>query len=401
VSPYKVRGFQFMFRKRLVASVAAAPLLLFASHALADTTISDAKTAPIATGTINGGAPDNIIIAAAGTVKVTTPGPLVTVNSNNTLVNKGEISSVDVDGSIGIQVNGGVTTNLTNSAVIKIVDSLDQGAASTNTDSDADLDGPFANGTGRYGIRITGPGAVTGNILNDATGSISVEGNNSWGISLESALVGNFTNLGTVRVIGNNSYGIQITGPVTGTVFAQGSVSTQGQNAVAIAVDGDVTGPLQFQGVVSSTGYRYSTRPTDPTVRANLDADDLLQGGSAVRVTGNVSGGVILAVAPTADTDNDNDGWADSADTDDDNDGILDTTDTDANGDGILDNDYDNDGTANASDTDDDNDTILDADDAMTMTATASSTAIRTATARPTAMKAPAASRSPAPRPPC
>ena len=44
MSPYKVRGFQFMFRKRLVASVAAAPLLLFASQALAEITITDTRT---------------------------------------------------------------------------------------------------------------------------------------------------------------------------------------------------------------------------------------------------------------------------------------------------------------------------------------------------------------------
>ncbi|MFA7262842.1 MAG: autotransporter outer membrane beta-barrel domain-containing protein [Caulobacter sp.] len=368
MSPLKVRGFHYMFRKRLVATVAAAPLLLLASQALAaDVTISDKRTAPITTGTIDNGAPGNIIVGSGGSVIVTTTGPIVTINSNNTVVNNGEISSKDVDGSVGILVNGGVTTSLTNTSVISITDTYtakDDGSGSaTSTAGDGNLDGPFATGTGRYGIRVTGAGAVTGDILNDTAGAITVEGNDSWGISLESALIGDFTNLGSVNVTGNDIHGIQISGPVTGNVTTNGQVSVIGENAVGVAIDADVSGALQVQGSVSATGYRYGTRPASPDVRADLDADDLLQGGPAYRISGDVGGGVMLAIAPSADIDNDNDGWVDSADTDDDNDGVLDADDADDNGDGITDNDYDDDGTANSSDTDDDGDGILDADD--------------------------------------
>ena len=366
VSPYKVRGFQFMFRKRLVATAAVAPLLLFASHAMADTTISDKRTAPVATGTINSGAADNIIIASGGSVVIPSTGsagPVVTVNTNNTLVNKGEILSQDVTGSIGVQINGGTTTSFTNSGQITINDSFDQSASAHDTDHDGDLDGDFATGSDRYGVRITGAGTVTGTFLTVAGSSITVEGNNSFGVSVESAFTGSFTNYGSISVLGNNIYGVRMTGAITGNVLMGGSISSVGQNAVGVAVDTNVTGALLFQGGIATTGYRYATRPTLATARAVLDADDLLQGGPAIRVTGNVTGGINLATAPAADTDNDNDGWADGLDTDDDNDGILDTTDTDANGDGILDNDYDHDGIANATDPDDDNDGILDADD--------------------------------------
>jgi hypothetical protein len=363
VSPLKVRGSLYMFRKRLVATAAAAPLLLFASQAMADVTITDKRTAPVATGTIDGGAPANIIISNAGGVKITTPGPIVTVNSNNTVVNNGDISSVDVDGSIGVQINGGTTTSLTNNAVITINDSLNQAGSATDTDKDGDLDGPFANGTGRYGIRVSGAGAVTGNILNGASGAITIEGNNSYGISLESALIGNFTNFGSVSITGNNIYAIRSTAPITGAVMVNGLVSATGQNAVGLALDGNVNGAVTLQGSVSVTGFRYASRPSIAASRAILDADDLLQSGPAVRIAGDVTGGVNLGVAPVADQDNDNDGWLDSYDTDDDNDGILDATDPDANGDGIDDDDFDGDGTLNTTDTDDDGDGILDADD--------------------------------------
>ena len=79
------------------------------------------------------------------------------------------------------------------------------------------------------------------------------------------------------------------------------------------ALLGDISGALKIQGAIVSTGYRSTTRPTDVT---KLDADDLLQGGSAVVIAGNVGGGVIFDVPPTlsdTDTDVDDDGLADSS----------------------------------------------------------------------------------------
>src|SRR5690606_31776970 len=78
---------------------------------------------------------------------------------------------------------------------------------------------------------------------------------------------------------------------------------------------GDVGGGVQIQGTVSATGYRGTTRFDDAT-RAKLDADDLKQGGAAVRITGNVGGGLILDARPadnsTTDTDEDDDGIEDA-----------------------------------------------------------------------------------------
>src|SRR5690606_5713988 len=63
---------------------------------------------------------------------------------------------------------------------------------------------------------------------------------------------------------------------------------------------------------VSSTGFRTLPPPADT---AKLDADDLLQGGPAVRISGNVGGGIIFETRP-----NDNDPDED----DEDDDGIPD-----------------------------------------------------------------------------
>ncbi|WGM37631.1 autotransporter outer membrane beta-barrel domain-containing protein [Caulobacter sp. NIBR1757] len=350
-----------MIRHRLLAGAAAAPLLLLAPQALAETTISTERTTPVRTSTASStGAADDVLIDEDGSIVLTVPGPAITVDSNNTVTNEGTVEIEAIDGAIGIQVNGGVTTTVANDGVILIEDGFDETDDDLDTDDDGDLDGDFATGTGRYGIRISGSGTVTGDISN--SGSITVEGNDSYGISLETALDGNLVANGAIAVTGDNALGLNIAAPVSGRVEAGGSITVQGEGAVGIDVAADI-GALHLQGGVTATGYRYTSRSTDEDALAALDADDLLQGGSAVRVSANVAGGILLDSAPSADADFDNDGLQDSYDDDDDNDGILDDDDTDNNNDGITDDDYDDDGKANSSDDDDDNDGIDDDDD--------------------------------------
>ena len=70
---------------------------------------------------------------------------------------------------------------------------------------------------------------------------------------------------------------------------------------------------MVLQGKITSTGYRFTTPPADPS---KLDADDLLQGGPAVSIEGNVAKGIILAIPPkdnsTTDNDEDDDGIEDT-----------------------------------------------------------------------------------------
>ncbi|MBO9707004.1 MAG: autotransporter outer membrane beta-barrel domain-containing protein [Caulobacter sp.] len=278
-----------MQRKVLVATVATAPLLAMAFGAHAETVVNSARTTPIATATATGTAADDVKIDSAGSIKLTAAGPLVTLNSNNKVTNAGTLATVGVNDSIGILVLGGNTGTVTNSLSI----SLTEDYTPTDTDNDGDVDGPFAQGSNRYGIRVQGPGAFTGDIIQDAAGSISIEGNNSAGISIETALNGNLSNLGSIAVTGDNAYGVHTTGAVSGKVTVGGSVSALGQNATGVAIDNNVGGALTLQGSVSATGYRYVTRPSETAV-AKLDADDLLQGGPAVRVAGDVSGGILL-----------------------------------------------------------------------------------------------------------
>lgn len=296
------------------AAISAALLSLGATAAQAETSISTARTTAVSTATISSsGGPDDVKITSAGSVKLPAGGGTVavTINSNHKIVNEGTIQFTGVDGTTGISADAGVTSEITNSASGKII--LDESYTPTDTDNDGDLDGEFATGTGRIGIKTAG--LFTGNITN--AGSIQIEGNNSFGVQLGGPLAGKFVNNGVISVLGRDSVGVQL-GDVnataatgSGNVRLAGTITATGERATAAKLNGNIAGTLEVQGALTATGYRYTTAPADPS---KLDADDLLTGGSALVVGGNVAGGIILAVPPTDGTgdDRDNDGIKDS-----------------------------------------------------------------------------------------
>ncbi len=275
-----------------------------ATAASAETSVATKQTAPIRTSTINAGARDDIKITSAGSVELTASGPAVTVDTANKVTNEGNILISNADNATGVLALGGTSGGIVNS--LKIV--VDETYAPTDGDNDGDIDGPFAVGTGRVGIATAG--AYTGDIVQTTTGSIAVEGNDSFGIRLGGPLTGKFSHDGTTTVLGDRAIGVQA-GAISGDVRLAGTVTAVGVDAIGAKFDGDIGGTLTVQGSITSTGYRYTTLPSDVS---KLDADDLLQGGSALIVAGNVAGGIILAKPPTTST----------TDTDVDKDGILD-----------------------------------------------------------------------------
>jgi len=283
----------------LLASTAA--LALAAPAAAED--IATAVTQPVRTSTIKAGTPDSITITSAGSVKPAS-GTAVTMDSNHSVTNQGAIAIGNADGAIGILAAAGTTGDIVNSGTITI----DEPYAPTDTDNDGDLDGPFALGSNRFGIRTAG--GHTGKIVN--SGTITVEGNDSAAIRLDGPLTGDFTHDGSSAVTGDRSAGVHAEA-IAGNVRLAGTVAAKGEGTVGARFTGDVTGAMVVQGTVTATGYRSTTAPSNP---ATLDADDLLQGGSALIVEGSVSGGIVLAVPPkdnsTSDPDEDKDGIEDA-----------------------------------------------------------------------------------------
>ena len=280
-------------------------IVALAAPIAAETTISNTVTGPVRTSTVKAGTPDDILINSSGIVNGSASGGVI-IDSNHDLKNDGTIQIGSISNVAGVDVAAGLTSDITVNG--KII--VDESYTATDADNDGDLDGPFATGSNRFGIRTNG--AMTGNILIGATGSISVEGNNSAGIMMGGPLTGNFRTDGKIEILGNNTVGVQLSG-VSGNVRLAGTISAQGENAIAVRSTGDVGGAMVLQGAIVSSGYRFTTPPSD---RTKLDADDLLQGGPAVSIEGSVAKGIILAIPPkdqsTTDNDEDDDGIEDS-----------------------------------------------------------------------------------------
>lgn len=281
--------------RNLLATTALAGTALAAIPAPASAeTISTDLTAPVRTSTIKDGAPDTITIAEEGSVTVTS-GTAVTMDSNHAVTNQGEIKVDNANGGIGIVALEGTSGDIVNAGTITV----DEPYTPTDGDKDGDLDGPFALGSNRFGIRTMG--AHSGNISN--SGTITVEGNDSAGIQLGGPLTGDFTHEGTTSVLGDRSTGIDA-GAIDGDVRLAGTVAVTGEDSVGARFSGDVSGAMVVQGTIASTGYRHTNAPTDPS---KLDDDDLLQGGSALVIEGDVAGGILLAGTPQDNDDSDED----------------------------------------------------------------------------------------------
>jgi hypothetical protein len=287
-----------MNRRNWLAAAAAAPLLMSASAALAEKQVtSSTRTTPISTSTASdSGTADDVTITTAGVITLSTSGAIVTLDSNNAVVVNGSLVSTDVSDSIGVLVLGGQTGSVTNAGAITLTEDY------TPTTTDSIVHGAFAEGSSRYGIYVQGTSAFTGDIA--SSGTITVEGNDSYGIYLEAPLVGTLNHAGTISVVGDNSYGIKVSGGVSGDILQTGTVSVTGENSVGLAVDSDVGGKVSIEGSVNATGYRYSSGSSVSTTLATIVSysDNLLQSGSAVEISGDVAGGVMLTGADSTVT---------------------------------------------------------------------------------------------------
>src|SRR3546814_12256352 len=88
------------------------------------------------TSTIKSGAPDDIKITSAGSIKPTVAGPAVTIDSNHKVVNEGTIEFTNVDGATGIVAGAGTSGGITNGATGKIT--IGETYAATDIDKDGD-----------------------------------------------------------------------------------------------------------------------------------------------------------------------------------------------------------------------------------------------------------------------
>jgi len=287
------------FKVRLLLG-AAAPFM-FAMPALAQVSITTATTTPVRTATANSGAASDVTITSTGSVTLTgaaANSAAVTIDSNNSVTNTGAIGTVDSNDSVGVRIAPNTTGNFTNNSII----SLSEAYVRTDTDNDKDLDGPLAQGTTRIGVLVQSGGAMTGNLV--VGGTLSVNGNNSSGVSIQSDLNGTYNQTGSITVVGSNAAALDIRENVTGDVRLSGAMLGRGENSVGARILGDIGGELSVNGGIGATGFtdeRVSN--TDSTIAASTDADDLLVGGSALEIRGDLGRGLLVNGAATGGVD--------------------------------------------------------------------------------------------------
>ncbi len=295
----------------LTATAIGLALSAFAGMASAATTISTATTSAVSTSTTG-----DLTVDTNGTITLTS-GNAITVDSDNTVTMNGKIDmSSSADNSTAILVNGGHTSGLTVGGTIIVTDNY---TASDTVNSDAVADGPFAQGTGRYGIHSTGATPFIGNV-NLASGSVlQVEGNQSYGVVFDNNINGTFTSKAAITQQGDDTVGIWLKNGATGNTYLSGSIAGHGQNARGVVLNGTYAGLVNIDGSYSTTGY--ATTSTSGLTAAQVTAilatpSDMYQSGAAVTLAGTFSQGVRFSTSVTD---------SDTTNTDEDGNGITDT----------------------------------------------------------------------------
>jgi hypothetical protein len=339
-------------RKSLVAAVALAPLCFAVSQnpAAAQVTISNGVSTPLATATANNGAADDIDLTGSVTLKTATSGVTattgvpttvgVTINSNNALTNSGTITLTAINQSTSAGVYATQGTSIINAGTITNSENY---TASDTVNGDGIVEAPFADpsNTGlingslyqRYGVLVA-EGGLSGSLTN--TGTITVQGNASFGVAVEAPVLGGIAQAGTITVTGDNDVGFYTStagivsggsSPNTSTnttvpngISITGAITSTGQNSSAVSINGAVSGAVTVYSSITSTAFSTTTRSTGDNELYKIENTpaDVQQSAAAMIVGGSVSQGILIGAPPvstttsTADTvDLDGDGISD------------------------------------------------------------------------------------------
>jgi hypothetical protein len=279
-------------RRTLLAAAAMAPLLaMFGGEAWASCPAAGTTTSQVG----------DITLDTTCVIKPTAGGFGLEINSNNsiTMPSGSQITATDVDNITGVVVVGGNTGNLDDVGSI----ALQMSYTPTLEGQTGIVGGVFATGTNRIGIDVIGPGVFNGSILADTGNSITIQGENSAGIVLQTGITGSLTVNGPISITGDSSQGIKIAGAVGGNVDINSSITANGIGSQGVVTSAPIAGQLAIaNGAISVTGYRATTAPTNTTVLDDLGPDQLQQSGAAVQVGGSVGQGIILQPAITTGT---------------------------------------------------------------------------------------------------
>lgn len=296
-------GRQSRFRASITCLVFfAVPLATYSAGDASAQEVDSETTAPILSSEVNAGAPGDVIITEDGSITLTEQEGViaVTMDSDNGFENEGFILVEDSDNSVGLLIDQGLTGNLLQNGSISVSETYER----EDADDDDDVDGVYAIGTNRVGVLLAEGGAHIGDLSADSSATILVEGNDSAGVLLGSALDGTLSLDGSISVVGDNARSIVAQEDISGDVRVSANTFATGENSSALQVLGDVGGTLAIDSAVISTGFASTTSTnyllpssvTDDTdaVEDRIDADELFDNLGTVMVRGSVADGLLI-----------------------------------------------------------------------------------------------------------
>lgn len=264
-----------------------------------DTEIDSETTTPVLTSESG-----DLAITADGSI-VVTDGTALTIDSENSVTNDGEIvvedpsddgsEAADGAGAVLIDAGGGEISYL-QEGTIRVEDN------SPADDDEEDGLTPPDYADDRYGLRLEA-GDYTGQIGIGDGADIVLRGDNSVGIDLIGNLIANADDDVAVRVDGDitlngaGSTAVNLAGDVTGDVEIGGSFNVVGEDSDGVVIDGNIDGALLIDGYISTTGYlslSQEDETDDPDAAARNDIQRQLTAGDAVSIGGDVTGGILF-----------------------------------------------------------------------------------------------------------
>jgi uncharacterized protein with beta-barrel porin domain len=275
-------------------------LALVAGSAAAQT-IDDETSEPVETATADNGAPGDVTITENGSIRIEGGSDItaVTVNSDNQVVNNGVIELQEIDGAIGLLIEGGNAGGYRGLGDILLLEDYQR----EDTDDDGEVDGPFALGSNRSAVVLRGDEPFVGDLIFEEGTALSVDGNNSFAVRLQSVLEGDLLSDATTTVTGDFSTGFEISADLDGNFLQSGSIQVQGEQARGVRIQGNVSGNVTNEGAVTALGFSSTNRTnfvteerlTDdtPPLEERIDPDNLLDNGPAFSIGGSVGQGIL------------------------------------------------------------------------------------------------------------
>lgn len=266
-------------RHGFTATAGLAFLAAAISPAVADDlTVSDERTSGVDTATGDGTGPGDITIDGAGSIDITS-GVGVTINSNNSLTNNGLIQNTAESGAIGVLIDGSsgnLTGSITNSGQINLPGPA-EGSAIENQ--------PAIN----TGIQFNGPGTLTGSIVNNSGGDILVRGNASYGLNLQSDVIGDIVNNSRIATSGVESTTVNITGILDGSITNTGDINATGRDGIGLYIGGTVSGSITHNGGIDAGLASFRDIDFNLIPERSGDAGIWIAGsvGSGLQILGN------------------------------------------------------------------------------------------------------------------